>query len=195
MEIQVIVTTWGHPSWAGLASRVAIPSACDQAPVYHHHTPEAPSAGAARNQAVEIADPQEWILFLDADDELAPGYVAAMRAAVEHDEQLLVPALQLPGKPARVLDNRDIVHGDNPCPIGTVIHRSMFEEAGQFWDEPAWEDYSLFRRAVLAGAEIQFVPDAIYVAHSTSSGRNSRVPNARLLKRDIVQSHKQWMRR
>lgn len=193
MDVQVIVTTWGHPSWAGLARKTAIPSAVDQAPVFHYHT-VTPGAGAARNEAVSDCNPSEWIIFLDADDELAPGYVEAMKAAVEHDEQLLSPALQLPGQPARTLEDRDIVNGINPCPIGTMIHRRMFDEVGGFWNERAYEDWSLFRRAVLVGAEILFVPDAVYHAHSTPSGRNGTVPNARRLMRDIVRSHNQWMK-
>ena len=190
----MIVTTWGHPSWAGKASRVAIPSACEQARVYHHHSPDAPSAGAARNEAVEICDPQEWICFLDADDELEPGYVDAMRAVGLWGSHLGTPALRLPGKDPEVYRDRDIITGMNPCPIGTLIHRGLFEEAGQFWGEPAWEDWSLFRRAVLVGGVIRFVPGAVYNATaSTRSGRNSTVRNPKKLRRDIIDSHIEWM--
>jgi hypothetical protein len=70
----------------------------------------------------------------------------------------------------------------------------MFEEAGQFWGEPAWEDYSLFRRAVLSGAFVHFVPNAIYIAHSTKNGRNSTVTNPRRFRRDIVRSHLNWFK-
>ena len=198
MDIYVIVTTWGHPSWAGLASRVAIPSAASQlADLYHHHEDGAPSAGAARNRAVEIADPQDWICFLDADDELEPGYIDAMYRQLfslgYNRTTLFAPALRLPGKTPETYNDRDIINGLNPCPIGTVIHRDMFEEAGQFWGEPAWEDWSLFRRAVLRGASIEFVPDAVYRANSTRSGRNSSVGRPLALRRDIVRSHEEWL--
>jgi glycosyltransferase involved in cell wall biosynthesis len=194
MDVQVIVTTWGHPSWSGLAERVAIPSAVEQARVHHHHCESAYSAGAARNEAVDAADPQGWICFLDADDELAPGYIDAMEFARLQDDDLGTPALQLPGQSPRILEDRDIITGDNPCPIGTLIHRSMFDEAGRFWDEPAWEDYSLFRRAVLTGAFVHFVPSAVYIAHSTKNGRNSTVTNPRRFRRDIMRSHLNWYR-
>jgi glycosyltransferase involved in cell wall biosynthesis len=192
VDVVVIITTWGHPSWSGMAERVAIPSAANQAPVYHHHVESTSSAGAARNEAVEIADPQEWICFLDADDELAPGYIDAMEYARLQWDDLGTPALQLPGEPPRILDDRDIIHGQNPCPIGTLIHRRMFEDAGQFWGEPAWEDWSLFRRAVLDGAFVHFVPDAVYIANSNRNGRNSTVVNPRRLRRSIVRSHLDW---
>ena len=199
MDIQVIVTTWGHPSWAGVASRVAIPSAFrEDAGLYHHHEPEAPSAGAARNRAVEICDPQEWICFLDADDELEPGYINAMRRRIfdlNFDRTLLLaPALRLPGKTPQTYEDRDIIDGLNPCPIGTLIHRDMFEEAGQFWGETAWEDWSLFRRAVLRGATIRFVNDAVYRANSTKAGRNSTVRQPHVLRRDIIRSHEEWLK-
>jgi len=196
MEIQVIVTTWGHPSWAGQASRIAIPSVVDQdVMIYHHHDESAPSAGAARNRAVEICDPQEWICFLDADDELEPGYFDAMRAVGLWDSHLGTPALRLPGKEPEIYPQRDIIYDLNPCPIGTLIHRDVFEDAGQFWGEPAWEDWSLFRRAVLRGASIRFVLDAVYNASaSTRNGRNSTVRNPRQLRRQIIQSHEQMIR-
>lgn len=196
--VAVIVTTWGHPSWAGMASRRAIPSVTD-ADVYHHHVEGDSSAGAARNAAVWAFDPQGWICFLDADDELEPGYVNAMRrAAFERNldqRHLLAPALRLPGQTPETYPDRDIIHGINPCPIGTLIHRSTFDAIGGFWDEPAWEDWSLFRRAVLNGAKIEFVSDAVYRANSTNSGRNATVRNPRLLRKQIIQSHNRWMNR
>lgn len=198
MDVQVIITTWGHPSWAGRASRVAIPSVADQATaIYHHHESNPHSAGAARNRAVEIADPQEWICFLDADDQLEPGYFNAMsRCLFEYGgdtTRLYTPALRLGTKPPEIYDDRDIVDGINPCPIGTLIHRSMFEEAGQFWGERAWEDWSLFRRAVLVGATIEFVPDAVYSAHDNPKGRNSTVPSPRQLRQQILRAHSAWL--
>lgn len=198
VDIQVIITTWGHPSWAGMASRVAIPSVEDQpAHIYHHHEPDAASAGAARNRAVEICDPQEWICFLDADDELEPHYIERMGRRISHFGNdgtiLFAPSLRLPGKEPEIYPDRDILTGMNPCPIGTLIHRDMFEEAGQFWGESAWEDWSLFRRAVLVGANIRFVPHAVYKANSTRGGRNSTVGNPRRLQRDIIRSHEEWL--
>jgi glycosyltransferase involved in cell wall biosynthesis len=199
MDVQVIVTTWGHPSWAGMAERVALASTEGlDAHVYHHHEPDAASAGAARNRAVEICDPLEWICFLDADDRLEAGYLDAMRRSAHEYHYdgtvLFAPALRLDGEP-KVYWGRDILDGSNPCPIGTLIHRDMFEEAGQFWGEPAWEDWSLFRRAVLVGARICFVPDAVYDAsRSHGAGRNATVVNPRRLRRDIVRSHDEWLR-
>ena len=197
MDFTVIVTSWGHPSWAGRASRVAIPSADDQAPVVHHHdsNPVRKSAGEIRNDAVDFANPKGWICFLDADDQLGDGYVEKMSLAIKkagyHRTNLFIPKLELPGQEPEHYTDRDIIDGLNPCPIGTVIHRDMFERVGRFWDEPDWEDWSLFRRGVLVGERLRWV-DAIYRANSTRQGRNSTVRNPHHLRRTILRSHDLW---
>ena len=189
METTLIVTTWGSDEWRERGALAAI-----HAPGANHiHIDDPKSAGDARNRAVRYYDPKGHICFLDADDSLAFGYFRAMERAHEHDGQLLAPALKLGKSEAACLDDRDIVNGWNPCPIGTLIHRDLFDEIGEFWDEPAWEDWSLFRRAFLVGATIRFVPDAVYVASFNTEGRNSTVLNPIKLRRDIVRSHDQWL--
>jgi glycosyltransferase involved in cell wall biosynthesis len=193
--VTVIVTTWGSERWQKMGVSTALFHVglldCD---VHFHHVMRPPSAGAARNQAVSVADPKDWICFLDADDRLAPGYTAAMLDEADSDDLLLTPALQLGDNLPECFRNRDIINGWNPCPIGTVIHRTMFDEVGGFWDEPAWEDWSLFRRCVLIGAKIRFVPDAVYHATFNTEGRNSTVINPIKLRRQILQSHDNWLR-
>lgn len=189
MDVTVIVTTWGSDLWAN----AGVANALRHGARFHHIDSSTVSAGEARNHAVEIIDPKGWICFLDADDRLDTGYLDAMAAAVRHDRQLLTPALALGDRPAECYGSRDIINGLNPCPIGTLIHRDLFDEVGGFWDEPAWEDWSLFRRAVLQGAEIKFVHDAIYRAADNPTGRNSTVANPRRLRRQILDSHREWM--
>jgi glycosyltransferase involved in cell wall biosynthesis len=188
MDVTVIVTTWGT-DWAKRGFDTA--EANDAA---WYHLDDAISAGAARNAAVVALDPQEWICFLDADDSLGDGYLDAMSAAYQHDRQLLTPALALGARPAECYGGRDIVDGINPCPIGTLIHRELFDDVGGFWDERAWEDWSLFRRCVLIGADIRFVHDAVYHATHDHRGRNSTVTNPRELRTEILASHAGWLR-
>lgn len=192
MDVQVttiILTTWGSDEWLkrGVEAAARIQGA------NHLHVSEPRSAGDARNRAVDYFDPPEWLLFLDADDNLAPGYLQAMQAACEHKRQLLTPALKLGDNEAACLTDRDIIHGLNPCPIGTLIHRNMFEEAGRFWDEPAWEDFAMFQRAVLVGAEIRFVPEAVYIASHNPKGRNSTVRNPKRLLERIRIDNRLWL--
>lgn len=199
MEVTIVVTTIGSAAWEHLAWNVAIPSAQKQtgALTVSLHVTDPVSLGEARNRAVEFHDPQEWICFLDADDRLEPGYIDAMQAV--HDPKktdLLAPALRivhderLPDPPVEALKHRKI-DKTNPCPIGTLIHRSQFDAVGGFWDEPIWEDWSLFRRCWLTGSRIRFIDDAVYRASFSLNGRNSQ--SSRRIHSQIIKSHEKWL--
>lgn len=82
----------------------------------------------------------------------------------------------------------------NPCVIGTLIRRELFAEAGGFWSERAWEDWSLFRRAWLLGATIDHVPAAVYRVTVNPAGRNSTIDRPHSLHREILRSHATWLR-
>lgn len=190
----MIVATFGASKWAQLARSVAVPSAEAARPaeliVEHGETlHQARNAAAARVSA-------EWLCFLDADDELEPGYLSAMSEA---SADLRAPALRLvvagePDLDPLDLSGREILHGLNPCAIGTLIRRTMFDDVGGFWPERAWEDWSLFRRAVLAGATLEHVPAAVYRSNISPDGRNSTVDRPQQLRREIVSSHARWIR-
>jgi glycosyltransferase involved in cell wall biosynthesis len=195
MDVAVIVATFGELRWAELAQRRAKVSAELEEPadlvVFHGGS----SIAEARNTAAAMTS-TEWLCFLDADDELEPGYLRAM-AARQLDRGLLAPAIRevvegIPG-PARVLDDRNMATL-NPCVVGTLIRREIFDLAGGFWTERAWEDWSLFRRAWLLGEEVHHVADAVYRVHVNPSGRNGTVLRPRQLHRDIVRSHALWKR-
>lgn len=188
MDVTVIVTTWGGDEWDARGHATA-----QQHGAWHHHETNDVSAGGARNRAVDDIRPQGFICFLDADDSLAPGYLKAMWGACEHERQLLTPALALGDSKPVTFSNRDILNGMNPCPIGTLIHRDLFDEVAGFRDEPAYEDYSMFQRAVLIGAEIRFVPEAVYLAAHNPRGRNSTVKNPKQLVQQIWEDNQRWL--
>ena len=72
MDVTICVATFGDPTWQTLARTRAVPSAEAQGvPVVHVH---GRTLHAARNAAVEQAQ-TEWVIHLDADDELTAGYV------------------------------------------------------------------------------------------------------------------------
>lgn len=195
MEVDVIITTWGSEQWyrRGVEAALAHDDHDAEVDVLHFHFDTNRSAGAHRNHAVSMSGARSWLCFLDADDRLDASYFRAMAAACEHERQLLTPALQLGDAPARVLDDRDIINGLNPCPIGTLIHRSLFDEVDGFGDEPAWEDFAMFQRAVLIGAEIKFVPEAVYLATHNPLGRNSTVRNPKWLLNQIREDNRRWL--
>lgn len=192
MDATVIVATYGDPKWITVAQERAIPSTQGQCvSVLHYH---GESLHQARNFAASQVD-TEWLCFLDADDELAPGYFEAMDKATG---DLRAPAVSwvengVATEP-RCLTDRNIKNW-NPCVVGTLIRKSMFERVEGFWDERAYEDWSLFRRAWLLKAKIEHVPDAIYIAHVRPESRNSTGMDAAALCEEIKMSHREWMRK
>lgn len=206
MEVTAIVVTFGSLAWAQSGLRATAATMVNNPDhLIHHLHAEADNIADARNMAVEERDPQGWICFVDGDDELEPGYLNAMTAAPDGEylwPGLLTPSLRIVSErdrrrrrepnPVDLTKSRDI-STMNPCPIGTLIHRRMFDEVGGFWDERAWEDWSLFRRAWLLGATIVPVPDAVYRANISPTGRNSTVRNPKQLRDEIISSHDVWL--
>lgn len=187
----IVIATYGPTSWEERAKDIALPSALAQPAnviTYHGET-----LASARNEGARRAKGQ-WLVFLDGDDELEPGYIKALSEATG---QLRAPAVRYvyPGGHAdlpQTFGNRDMLTM-NQCVIGTAIPADLFHAIGGFWEERAWEDWSLFRRAYLAGANITHNPQAVYRAHVSRQGRNSTVANPHQLTEEIRRSHEEWV--
>lgn len=178
MDVSVIVATYGADSWARTAER-AVASAHALQPAAREvivvHEPDG-ALHTARNAGAAQAS-GEWLCFLDGDDELDPGYLDAMaRAHAAHpDAGLLGPAVAYVRHGVRQepmcwpeVDLRD----GNYLVIGTLVRRFMFDAVGGFKHWPMYEDWCLWQRCWLAGAEPVVVPDAVYVAHVRQLSRN-----------------------
>jgi glycosyltransferase involved in cell wall biosynthesis len=177
-EFTVVVGTCGDRYWPHLARRRAIPSAKVQARVVHVH---ATDVATARNEGLNQVT-TEFVVFLDADDELEPGFIEAMAGGFA---DLRVPAI------------RQVIHGvqhdpfipqvsghDHECEadclrdgnwmvIGTAARAELVRNVGGFKSEwPVYEDYDLWQRMWLAGATIERMPTAIYRAHVQRVSRN-----------------------
>jgi hypothetical protein len=188
MEVTIVVATFGAERWRELAAARAIPSALAQGvPVVAIHGGD--SIADARNAALRLVE-TEWMIYLDSDDELEAGYVEALRRV---SGDLLAPSVRMvvDGIPGEVESlaarNMDTM---NPCVIGTAVRRSAIEAVGGWLDEPAWEDWSLFRRIWWTGGSIVHVPDAVYRVHVDPLGRNSTVPDPVTLHRQIRRDHR-----
>jgi glycosyltransferase involved in cell wall biosynthesis len=182
VDLTVCISTFGDESWKTLAMTRALPSALGQASeIVHTH---AETLYEARNRGADKAT-GEWLVMLDADDELAPGYVDAILAA---SGDLRAPAVSWvtdhSATAPRTLADRNI-ETMNPCVIGTAIRRELFLDLGGFKDWPAYEDWCLYLRATRSGAVIEHVPDAVYRAWVTPHSRNQTVRNPRQLMAQI----------
>lgn len=172
MDATIIIGIFGDSKyWMHRAEMNAVPSAERQGRrvivSYSDTLAKARNSGAAKAET-------EWLIFLDADDELKLGYVDALMAG---NGDLRAPAVQwikdgVPSEP-ETLDTRDI-ETMNPCVIGTAIRKSMFDKIGGFQEWEAWEDYALFLKAYRQGAEIVHHPQAVYKVYDSANSRNKQ---------------------
>ncbi len=193
--ISVLISSYGEDKWSDLALERAFPSAVREngADVHVHHEPNGTNM-TARNNAAKLAR-NGWLLFLDADDELAPGYVAAMTNAVNaHPDPwtLFTPQVQyvVNNKPRRPKFWPEMpLRQANWLVIGTLVSKELFDEVGGFREFPhGLEDWNLWARCVCAGATILRVPDAIYVAHWNRNSKHHELSRDR-------ENHMYWYRK
>lgn len=176
MDVTIVVATFGDESWAELARERAIPSAEAQAPCVHVH---GGSLAASRNAGLAIVS-TEFVVFLDADDELEVGYVEAMsrgsadvrgpiaRYVEDARERLWQPRVWGHEHDCEAECLRD----GNWLLIGSAVRTELLRRAGGWRDFPWSEDWDTWIRCWKAGATFELVPDAIYRAHVRRDSRN-----------------------
>lgn len=184
VNVSVIIGCHGATDWADIAWSRAYPSAIGQGANEVLVSFEKNGTIASARNAGAAESKGEWLIFLDADDELAPGYIAAMFSASmrEGNEALLAPAvsycvLGYPPQDPKFWTNgyADRLISGNWLLIGTAVHRSVFEKAGGFHEWPIYEDWDLWLRCLAVGAYPVKVPEAVYLAHVNSDSRNKRL--------------------
>ena len=140
---------------------------------------ESGTVASSRNAAAEQAT-GDWLLFLDADDELAPGFINAMKKEISGHavlkKTLFTPAVQQQRKgrprPPFFFPECSLTTG-NWLIIGTLVSKSLFDEVGGFDDHPhGLEDWQLWAKCVKAGASIVKVPKAVYIAHYNQKSKH-----------------------
>ena len=180
MDVTVCVATYGHPWWSGLAQRRAVPSIYGQAATFRHY--HGTSLHQARSRLLDMVE-TEYVCFLDADDELEPGYIEAMAAGTA---DIRAPSVRyvIPGNPdragayiPRVAGHRHDCAGaclpeGNWIVIGAVAKTAVVKAAGGFHEHPWSEDWCLWVRCWQAGVTIERIPEAVYRAHVRADSRN-----------------------
>jgi hypothetical protein len=177
VDVTVVVGTFGAQDWAQLATDRAIPSArALNVPVIHEHRD---SLHAARNAALAQVD-TEFVVHLDADDELDPGYLTAMAAG---SADLRAPAVAYvrgrrhPPYVPRVAGHEHDCSGDclpdgNWIVVGACVRARLVREAGGWEPWQLYEDWALWARVWRAGASIEAIAAAVYIAHVRLDSRN-----------------------
>lgn len=203
-SVAVIVPSYGDEEfWEPLARRAldSVERQTYAGPVYsvwnHHPLGLEPARNEPAKKFVNEFN-VDWLVFLDADDELDERYVECMMEGsgdvrqpstlgvvdgVEDKEPVLIP-------PRNLLEANYIV-------VGAPVRSSLFIEVGGFRDLPVLEDWDLWLRCYVAGAEFGQVPEAIYKVHIDTS-RESRGGSSRLHGRvysEIRRKYRDYIRR
>lgn len=192
MRVSVVIASHGDDRWRDLAFSRAYPSAVEAGAdeVLIEHDADADWRADVRNRlTAQVKD--GYVVTLDADDELHPGFCDALRECDVDDWKLLTPRVQYvrAGKtqPPRFWPECDLsTHNWMVC--GTAFSVTLFNDVGG-WREMKgtgtfneWDDFDLWRRMIQGGARPVKVPDAIYIAHwndrSAANRSNGRQRNA-----------------
>jgi glycosyltransferase involved in cell wall biosynthesis len=180
----VAVGTFGGDRWRDLAQTRAVPSAQQLGVrVVHAH---AETLHDARNTAVSHVD-TEWVIHLDADDQLTPGYLAGMNnvdadvraPAVSYltGAHATPPAMPRVGGHTHTCD-ADCLQWGNWIIVGAAVRTQLIRDIGCWHDYPWSEDWSTWARCWQAGATIAPAPQAVYLAHVNRASRNRSASRA-----------------
>lgn len=131
---------------------------------------EQPGTSAARNRGAAAAG-SDRLLFCDADDKVAPGWVRAMVTALEHHdaaggaiENDLLNG-ERPAHMPRHPDHLPVVAGFLPRAISAnlAVRRGAFEQVGGFAEDYTYgsDDTEFCWRLQLAGFDLGYASDAV----------------------------------
>lgn len=180
MRVTVVIASHGDDRWRDVAYSRAYPSAVESGAdeVLIEHDPDAEWRADVRNRLTAQVD-SGYVVTLDADDELAPGYCDWLRAAWIDHRGPDVPLLLTPQVQYVRAGRRDEPRFWAECDLadhnwmvcGTAFPVTVFREVGGWRTLTStgvpneWDDWELWIRMTKAGAEIVKVPEAVYVAH------------------------------
>lgn len=180
-SVSVVVGTFGDEAWSVLACERAIPSAeAEGVPVIHiHHD----TLHQARNDGLALVN-TEFVVHLDADDSLEPGYVAALSAGTadvraprvryvrnERYADRIAPIMPKVAGHHHACDAQCLGFG-NWLVVGALMRTEQVLAVGGWRSFSLYEDWDLMVRLWQAGATFEPVPAAVYRAHARHDSRN-----------------------
>jgi glycosyltransferase involved in cell wall biosynthesis len=172
--VSVVVATYGDiGTWAPLAQRAA-KSALEQTVECEVLLEHGDTLAQARNIGADRAT-GDWLVFLDADDELDPFYVEAMLAGSEGLRQPATLGIvngRADPDPVIIKPRGRTLLDGNHLVIGTMMPKADFLAVGGFRELWAWEDWDLFIRLWLRGLRDEPIPGAVYRVHVKQGSRN-----------------------
>jgi len=202
VDVTVVVASYGDPTyWLPLADRAA-KSVPPGVPVVRVHQDDATLAQVRNAGLAHVAT--EWVVFLDADDELTADYFDQIGEA---DVQVTAISYSRDGRTwtqpriPKVWAHDNGRGHDGPCEpeclpdgnyvhIGAILRTEKVREIGGFAEWPVYEDYDAFLRLWRAGATFENRPDIVYRAHQDAdrTHRNKSLPirERNQVHRDIV---------
>lgn len=177
--VSIIVATFGdRETWDKLAQRAMASVANQTQQPTQLHRVHADALHVARNRGVAMSS-SDWIIVLDADDELHPNYVESM---LKCDGDVRYPSVERfywNGKhdpPSMIRPGKTLLNYSHII-IGAMVRRELFLKVGGFDDWPVWEDWHFWMKCWVAGASIMPCKDAIYQSHIRPDSRSRQRGN------------------
>ncbi len=185
MGVTIAVCTWEGPGWRHVSTTRsrAIASAraagADDVIVVHLNRDD---AAAARNAALDQVQ-TEHVVYLDADDELEPGYLTALARGTADVRAPAVRYVRSGGGASTPARMPQVAGHDHACSggclpwgnwlvVGALAPADLLRKVGG-WRDYAWsEDWDLWLRCHLAGATFDAIPAAVYRAYVRFNSRN-----------------------
>lgn len=181
VDVTICVPSYGEGHWreTGLATARATCERLNCVVIHFHHND---SLCEARNNLLELTH-TEYIIFLDADDELDSHYLEEMSNGTA---DVLVPSVKYirnrVAGPAHIPRVVACSHDGSCAPaclalgnyvvIGAAARTEALKAVGGFKDWPFYEDWDLWLRLYQHGYSFQDIPGAIYLANWSESSRN-----------------------
>lgn len=173
--VGVVIPTYGDlRHWGPLAKKAFASVEAQSVPaavITHQHEE---TLQQARNMGASNTN-TDWLIFLDADDTLDPGYIEGILNGQGDVRQPKTVGIYPDGRvdTPTLIPKRLSFRMGNWIVVGAGVRRELFVKAGGWSDDPILEDMDLWIRCWLAGGDIGTAPEAIYQVHINSTGRNS----------------------